>query len=155
MAKLVILFVAVWLHATALESTVTPGVAGRPMGADDDVLAGLRAEYRSGNTAPPVVRIDSDVQFNWGDASPDPRVSAGRFEAHWQGTLLTTARGPYRFHAFVAGSAEVRIDGKPVIAGTKADAGWLSSSELTLDLGDHTIDVTFSKTGPHARIGLY
>jgi mono/diheme cytochrome c family protein/glucose/arabinose dehydrogenase len=155
MAKLAILFIAAWFHAIAPGSTATPGLAGGPLCVDDDVRSGLRAEYRSGETSSPVVRIDSDVQFDWADASPDPRVSAGRFDARWQGKLLATARGPYRFHIFVTGTAGLRIDGKSVIAGTKSDAGWLSSSELTLDLGDHAVEVTFSKAGPHARIGLY
>jgi hypothetical protein len=53
-------------------------------------LPGLRGEYFTNETlsAPPVLsRTDSAVDFQWQDASPDPRLPHDYFSARWDGRI--------------------------------------------------------------------
>ncbi len=122
---------------------------------ESESMAGLIATFSPSLTGRSAVRIDPDAQFNWADASPDPRVPADRFVVRWQGKLLVQSGARYRFHLFVAGTCRLAIDGKQAIAGATNESGWLSSGELPLEAGHHAIDLNFSKTTKQARIGLY
>ncbi len=123
--------------------------------ADDDFAPGLVATVGPGPADAEVTRVDADVQFNWANASPDPRVPADRFGVRWHGKLLVPASGRYRFHCFVAGTVRLSIDGKPLIAAAMKEAMWASSEPMMLEPGHHSIEVTFEKTAKRARIGLY
>lgn len=57
-------------------------------------------EYFSGTTLFPgdrvLLRTESDVNFNWGLGSPDPKVPSDNFSARWTGTLALPG-GNFRF----------------------------------------------------------
>src|SRR5262249_30842831 len=127
--------------------------SGTQESSDDELASGLRARYRPGSGKPGLVRIDRDLQFQWEDASPDPRIAAGPFEVRWTGKLFVAANAKYRFHLFAAGSARMSIDAKLAIEGTANDATWLSSAEIPLELGHHAIEITYTSTSDQARIG--
>ncbi|MCA9116610.1 MAG: c-type cytochrome, partial [Planctomycetaceae bacterium] len=120
---------------------------------DDEFPPGLFAEYTAGGTT--VRRVDSTIAFDWADLSPDSRLPAGPFTAHWESELLVRQDGPHRLHVWVQGKVQVQLDGEDVLTGQRKDAGWLSSDAFEPGFGEHTLEVTFEKTEPAARLGLY
>jgi uncharacterized repeat protein (TIGR03806 family) len=47
---------------------------------------------------PTLVRTDSVVNFNWGNGSPDPKISADDFTARWLGTVQSQFSETYTFY---------------------------------------------------------
>ncbi|MDW8394749.1 MAG: PA14 domain-containing protein, partial [Anaerolineae bacterium] len=56
-----------------------------------------------------VVRIDTPLDFNWGNSAPDPSIPADAFSARWT-TLFGVAPGTYRFVFFVDDGVRLYID---------------------------------------------
>jgi mono/diheme cytochrome c family protein/glucose/arabinose dehydrogenase len=121
----------------------------------DNLAPGLLAALSAADGSATIARVDPDVQFDWGESSPDLRVSAERFQAVWRGSLSVPGSRKYRFHLFTVGKAAVSIAGRKVIDGTTDEPRWLSSDPIELEQGDRAIEVRYSKTGRSARIGLY
>ncbi|MFH0907426.1 MAG: glycoside hydrolase family 3 C-terminal domain-containing protein [bacterium] len=79
---------------------------------------GLRAEYFDNvelQGEPVVVRIDPDIQFNWGTGSPDPRLPSDHFSARWTGELLPPATDEYDLAVTSDDGSRVYLDGELVI----------------------------------------
>jgi cytochrome c553 len=123
--------------------------------ADEDelFLSGLVAQYRDaqGHAA---ARLDYQLAFHWGEQPPDSRLTAGEFQATWQGNLLTTSRGDYRFFLFGCGEIELKIAGRPVLARQIVRHGWISSSAVSLNADYHTLEVSYRRTEKDARLML-
>jgi beta-glucosidase len=65
-----------------------------------DSKEGLKAEYFSKanfSGKPALVRVDSNVQFDWSAASPAPGVSKKAFAVRWTGMLIPPGPGDYAF----------------------------------------------------------
>ena len=123
---------------------------------DDEYQPGLVAAYTVGGQT--VERIDPDIAFDWKAASPDPRLEAGRFRAHWQSNLLVRQPGRYRWHAFLSGAVRVVVDGREVLNGKSAQPGkpgWVSGGEFEIAFGEKPMEVNYSRTGQTGRVMLY
>ncbi len=124
-------------------------------GADEDepFLPGLVADYRDtqGHIA---TRLDYQLAFRWGELPPDPRLTRGEFRASWQGNLLTTSRGDYRFFVFGCGEVELKIAGRVAISRQAARNAWLSSAAIALTADYHTLELAFRRTERDARLML-
>ena len=70
---------------------------------------GLRGAYWSNTTAaafatpgfnvpPSLVRTDAVVNFNWGNGSPDPKISSNTFTARWTGAVQPQFNETYTFY---------------------------------------------------------
>jgi beta-glucosidase len=63
---------------------------------------GLKGEYfnnRDFKGEPAFVRVDSEVNFNWWDAAPDPAFDDDNFGVRWTGELLPPVSGTYALGA--------------------------------------------------------
>jgi mono/diheme cytochrome c family protein len=124
---------------------------------DDDARRalppGLLATYTGG--AATARRIDPDVSFAWDRDVPDERLPAGPFAARWEGLLLVRQEGRVRFHAYLEGEVELRLDGKPALVGGAPRPEWRSGPEISVASGERAIEVLFRKTGPTARLHLF
>ncbi len=69
-----------------------------------------------------VLRIDPQVDFEWGQGSPNPAIAADNFLARWTGTLTAPA-GIYNFGTISDDAARVWIDGVKVIDNWPNPAG--------------------------------
>ena len=120
---------------------------------EDELPSGLLAEYSTlGHT---VRRVDPDIAFVWNQAAPDERLAAAPFNAKWSGSILLRGEGKTRFHAFVQGKVEVRIDNKVVVCGEADKPAWLSGGEFDFGFGEKPFAVTFTRTGSAAQLKLY
>src|SRR5487761_1433260 len=128
-------------------------------GAEDDgdeepqFLPGLVARYET--VGAKCVRRDEAVQFVWGDRSPDERLPPGDFSARWQGRILVLSPGQHRFYLSAAGNVALEVAGRGIVSGQSAAPQWFDSSAIDLEFGNHPLAITFQKTSPQARVGLY
>jgi mono/diheme cytochrome c family protein len=121
-------------------------------GSDDEpFLLGLLASFHDedGHSAS---RLDHQLAFPWGEGRPDPRLSSGEFHASWQGQLLVTKRGDYRFYLFGSGEMELKIAGRVAVARQVARNGWLKSPALALAADFQSIELSFRRKEKAARL---
>jgi hypothetical protein len=84
----------------------------------DASLGGIRGEYFNNVTlagTPALVRVDPDINFNWGGNSPGPGVQAPVFSVRWTGTLNVPFTETYTFYANVFEAVRVWVDDKLII----------------------------------------
>ncbi len=127
---------------------------------------GLRAEFFASariEGEPIAVRRDGDLQFLWEKEAPDLRLPRGPFAVRWSGKLIAPDDAEYRFAFHAAGAANLIIDGRTVVGGETARAGWIEGQPVQLDAGEHALVAEFRRTepsagsekGPAARLGLF
>ncbi|MHB8637653.1 MAG: TIM-barrel domain-containing protein [Fimbriimonadaceae bacterium] len=80
---------------------------------------GLRAEYFNNEDLrgdPVVVRQDANIDFDWGNGSPDPKVPVDHFSARWTGVLGPVAvSGDYKLATTTDDGVRLWLDGKQLI----------------------------------------
>ncbi len=84
---------------------------------NDDATNGLLGEYFDGmNFETPVLsRVDRAVDFDWGNSSPDGRVSDERFSVRWTGTITPRYSEDYTFYLNTDNGRRLWIDGELVV----------------------------------------
>lgn len=120
---------------------------------DDDLGAGLRAQYRSG--AKVIERIE---------AVPHLQASAGEvvlegcrpsdLEVIWRGQLLIRDED-VRFHFWLQGEMELLLDGKSIYAGSRTEPGWLSSDRREVSPGLADLEIRFRQSEPAAVFRMF
>ena len=110
---------------------------------DADFPPGLLAEYRQSDQF--VRRVDSSIQFEWGQQPPDARLVSGPFTATWTGMILVRQPGVHTFHADVDGFVKVFVDDQQILKSTSRPS-FVSGKPLPLTAGDHAIRVEFETT---------
>ena len=101
---------------------------------------------------PALVRNDTAVDFDWGDASPAPElVPADGFSARWTRTL-PFAQGPYRFSITANDGARVLVDNQVVIDAWSGPSDQALTADTPLTQGDHQITVLFFDSAGPARV---
>lgn len=86
---------------------------------------GLKAEYwnvssshsvtnGAPTSAPNAVRVDSDINFDWGAAAPDSRIGSDHWYTRWTGKMTVPVTGVYTFGASIDDDYAVYIDGQKV-----------------------------------------
>src|SRR6185437_5485437 len=140
-----------WLTLLATMAIAPPVLAGEDSDEDEPFLPGLAASFRDdkGHTA---TRLDSQLAFHWGETMPDPRLNAGTFRASWQGHLLITTRGDYRFFVFGTGEVELKIAGRPIIPQQTLRTSWGTSATVRLSADYHPLELSFRRTDKDARL---
>lgn len=106
--------------------------AGSPEDDFETFVPGLIASFSASSApeAPPTaVRVVADLNEDWGDGAPDPRVPADGFRARWAGWLLIQSPGRHRFWARTEGQARVTISDRVV-----ADASGAAARSETIEL---------------------
>jgi len=114
---------------------------------------GLLGRYSSGASV--VSRADRQVAFDWGGLAPDPRLDSRQFAVSWSGTLVTPLPGEFRFAVYTQGRVTLRIDGQPVLAGERANPGWIVGPAVVLSGQDVPLWLEFTKTAPDASVRLF
>ena len=118
----------------------------------DEFRPGLVATLTVGPRT--VERIDDDIAFDWGRATPDQRLPIGSFAARWNGRLLVRQPGRYRLHAFLCGKVRVRLDGREVFQADADKPAWRSGAAFDMVFGERRLAVEFTKTAATARVML-
>jgi mono/diheme cytochrome c family protein len=129
----------------------TPYVLAQAGADDEPFRPGLLASYSDvkGSTAS---RIDHQLAFHWGEAAPDPRLTAGEFRATWQGRLSVEAEGDYRFFVFGTGEVELKVAGRVAVARQIVRNGWCESPPMPLTAELQPFELSFRRTENDARL---
>ncbi len=78
---------------------------------------GLRASYFANEELsgkPSVVRIEPNIDFNWGTDAPGGLSSGDRFSARWEGYLFVPTAGIYQFRSQIDDGARMFLDDRLV-----------------------------------------
>jgi subtilisin family serine protease len=110
--------------------TVTVG----PVGAIGD---GLAATYFNNKdfTGTTVLRIDPQVNFNWGNGSPDPAIHADTFSVRWTGQVLPAFSETYTFYTTSDEGIRLSVNGVRIIDNWASHAAVVNTGTVKLTAG--------------------
>ncbi len=105
--------------------TLMPSGEGFPMTIVPETLLrtpdgqpGLRGDYFSNRTfagAPALTRIDTKLDFPWGQGSPAPSLPSDDFSVRWTGKLVPSASGNFVLQVTGDDGYRLSLDGKVVV----------------------------------------
>jgi glucose/arabinose dehydrogenase len=105
----------------------------------------FQAEYFANSTlsgAPVLTRTDNEINFDWGEGSPDPAVPSNMFSARWTRTK-DYAAGTYHFSVTGDDGIRVLVDGTTVIDGWFYQGPTTYTADVPLSEGEHTVVVEY------------
>jgi hypothetical protein len=99
-------------------------------------------------SGPPVVsRMETEINYDWGEGSPDLRVNRDYFSARWSRNLDVPA-GHYRFNLRVDDGARLFVNGHTLIDAWRAQSATNYSGDIFLPGGPATVQLEyFEQTG--------
>jgi Legume lectin domain/PA14 domain/Glucose / Sorbosone dehydrogenase/Calx-beta domain len=80
-------------------------------------------------------RVDKEVNFNWGNGSPDARIANDTFSVRWVGQIQPLYTEEYTFTTTTDDGAKLVIDGKTVVDALVNQAATDRSGKITLEAG--------------------
>jgi hypothetical protein len=90
------------------------------------------------------VRVDPNIDFNWGSDSPDPAMKASEFGARWIGYIKVPKAGRYVIHVRSHGESQVMLDNAMVINNRLSPhRDCEQQAEVNLTAGYHLVAVQF------------
>ncbi len=120
-----------------------------------DVWRGEYYDNRDLSGPPALVRYDPAIDFDWGTGSPDPSVPTDNFSVRWTRTLGFEA-GTYHFFSSTDDGVRIFVDGQLIV-----DAWYdqklpnTHSGTLSLNGGQHTVEVTYYEHGGDASVHVW
>ncbi len=99
---------------------------------------GLKGEYFANNNlegTPVLTRVDSTVDFEWGDGSPAPSLPQDNFSVRWTGTLRAPATGQFTLRTISDDGVKLYIDGRLLIDDWTAHAAETRECIVNLERG--------------------
>lgn len=99
---------------------------------------GLKAEYfnnRDFSGKPDLVRIDREINFNWGSLSPAKEINEDGFSVRWTGKLTAQESGKYQIGWRSNGAVKVFLDNKLVLEESKNPRTRSVSADFNFEAG--------------------
>ena len=127
------------------------GLAGSANGAE-----GLLGEYYEWDAANPwqtllMKRMDSMINFNWGDGSPDPSVPENSFMIRWTGEVEAPASGTYTFYTQTDDGIRLWVNNEQLIDNWTDHGSTQDSGDIKLTAGQrYEIQLEFYENGGSA-----
>jgi len=119
-------------------------------------VEGLIGEYYERDAANPwqtllMKRLDSTVDFNWGDGSPDPTLPADNFMVRWTGEIKAPITATYTFHTQTDDGVRLWVNNEQVIDNWTDHSNTHDSGTITLTAGQkYPIQLEFYENGGSA-----
>jgi hypothetical protein len=101
-----------------------------------------------------LVRNDKNIDFDWGNGSPDEDVPSDGFSARWTRDV-TFEKALYRFHLVMDDGAALWVDDRLVIDEWKRGASREVTVDLELTKGKHEIKVEYYEAGGNAKVRFW
>lgn len=113
------------------------------------------AYYANSDLVEPVAlaRIDAQVNFDWGEGSPDASIPVDGFSVRWTGSVFMPA-GAYAYIVAVDDGCRIWVDGQLVVDEWHSSGGVIYPFEVVLQGGDHTFVVEYLEVSGNAQIWL-
>ncbi|MBP7690045.1 MAG: LysM peptidoglycan-binding domain-containing protein [Thermoflexales bacterium] len=102
--------------------------------------------------APSLTRNDANINFNWGQGWPNPKLSADNYSVRWTRSVYFKT-GTYRFSVKWSGGVRMYVDGVPVLDAWASGAD-AKTPEVVLGAGNHTLVLEFHKISGQGSIYL-
>ncbi len=119
---------------------------------------GLKAEYFNNQKMsgdPVVTRIDENIDFNWGQNAPDPKIDPDKFSARWTGKLTAPKTGRIRIGTNSNDGSYLYIDGLLVVNNWGMHGPKLKSAEVVVEKDkQYDIMVEYYEGGNNASVHL-
>jgi beta-glucosidase len=99
---------------------------------------GLKGEYFDNLELagePALVRTDKEVNFDWGNGSPDPRIRPDQFSVRWTGTLTPDETVQGWIAATTDDGVRLWVDGRLLIDDWRERVATTSSAAIKLEAG--------------------
>lgn len=122
-------------------ATLTPIPTATPT----PVPVGFKGEYFANQTmtgSPVMVRQDENIDFAWGDGSPDATVPVNQFSARWTKTE-TFESGTYEFVVTADDGFKLYIDNSLILDQWNDQAATTHTAEKVMTAGNHTMRVEY------------
>ncbi|MEM6261949.1 MAG: PA14 domain-containing protein [Bacteroidota bacterium] len=119
---------------------------------------GLMATYYHGRWYQQEIlsRIDPEVNFDWGNASPDHKLDEDYFFVRWEGKLYTPESGLYTFTLAADEGVKLWVQGKLLIDAEEQSVEGSLSAEIYLDGRQlHDIKLEYQEQEGKAYVRLY
>ena len=91
---------------------------------------------------PVFVRTDSQINFYWGNDSPDPSLQPLDFSARWQGNF-TFSQGNYTFSVVTSDGMRLYVDGNLILDRWRDQPPYFYTATQTLSQGTHLVVVEY------------
>ena len=111
---------------------------------------GLKGEYfNNKNLAgePALIRVDKKVDFDWGNGSPDDKITPDNFSARWTAKMTPPTSGRYEFSATVDDGVRVFVDGRAIIDDWPDHVGTSTGSVSLVAGREYDIRVEYHESG--------
>jgi len=147
-------------EGTAITQTDFPVIPAEYLQPPDakDGQTGLKAEYFNNQTMsgdPAVTRIDKNIDFNWGQSAPDPKIDPDKFSARWTGKFTAPKSGRIRIGTNSNDGSYLYIDGLLVVNNWGLHGPKLKSAEIVVEKGkQYDIMVEYYEGGNNASVML-
>lgn len=117
---------------TPIQSSALTPAGGKPG------EKGLRGEYFANQNLegpPAFTRLDSTVDFEWGDGSPSEGFPTDHFSIRWTGTLTPPASGDYEISIRSDDGSRLYLDGKQILDNWGDHGSQAVSVQMALEKG--------------------
>lgn len=118
-------------------SVISP-VGSEYLVASDGVSQGLTADYISGHSLsdiPLFSRIDKTVGFDWGDSTPDERLTKNNYSVRWSGYLKAPVGGKHAIGMYADGGVRIWLNDRLVLDKWNARGLQFYSVEASFEAG--------------------
>lgn len=115
---------------------------------------GLKGEYFSNRDfqgSPALVRVDKEVNFDWGTGNPAPNLPTDNFAVRWTGKLIPPETRTYEIYARTDDGVRLWIDGKLLIDQWHDRAASTDTARIRLEAGrEYDIKMEYYEHGGFA-----
>lgn len=119
---------------------------------------GLKGEYYNNmdlSGTPALVRIDKELNFDWQQGSPDPKIHSDHFSARWTGRIVPPASATYRFSITTDDGVRVYMDGKRIVDSWSDRAPTSDFFTVTMEAGrGYDLRIEYYENGGGAAASL-
>jgi beta-glucosidase len=105
--------------------------------------------------APVITRIDKNIDFNWGQTSPDKKIKVDRFSARWTGKLVAPKTGRIKIGVNSNDGSYLYINNRLVVNNWGMHGPLLRTTEIDIVKGKtYDIKIEYNEVGNNSKVAL-
>jgi hypothetical protein len=99
---------------------------------------GLEGEYYDNRNLKDLafIRKDREINFDWGDGSPDPSIKKSTYSVRWTGKLLAEYTAPYAIYTYTGDGIRLWLDDELIINDWKGNSTRENIARVDLEAGE-------------------
>jgi chitodextrinase len=129
-------------NSVQVTTPAAPTLPGACPGPATNAFTGCYYSNQTLSGNPAFVRTDSQINFYWGNSSPNPSLPPLDFSVRWQGNF-TFSQGNYTFSVVTSDGMRLYIDGNRILNEWSAQPPDMYTVSQTISQGSHLIVVEY------------